>query len=152
MAFEDRELDESAYQLEVVRSLRTNHKMIRCTASQIGEVLPDVIWHTERPVLRTAPAPLFLLSKLVRESGFKVVLTGEGLDEFQGGYDIYKEAKIRAFWAAQIGSKSRPLLLKKLYPYLPGLQRQSPSYLQAYFHVRPGGASDPFFSIFRAGN
>ena len=105
-----------------------------------------MIWHTERPVLRTAPAPLFLLSKLVRESGFKVVLTGEGSDEFQGGYDIYKEAKIRAFWAAQIGSKSRPLLLKKLYPYLPGLQRQSPSYLQAYFHVRPGGASDPFFS------
>ena len=146
VAFEDRGLDESAYQQEVVRALGTNHRTIRCTAAEIGETLPEMIWHTECPVLRTAPAPLFLLSKLVRDSGFKVVLTGEGSDEFQGGYDIYKEAKIRAFWAAQLDSKRRPLLLKKLYPYLAGLQRQSPAYLQAFFHVRPGGTSDPFFS------
>jgi len=96
--------------------------------------------------LRTAPAPLFWLSKLVRENGFKVVLTGEGSDEFLGGYDIYKEAKIRAFWAAQINSKCRPLLLKRLYPYLPGIQQQSPAYLQAFFHVRPEAVADPFFS------
>jgi len=146
VAFEDKDLDESVYQREVVRSLGTNHRMIRCTAAEIGRVLPEMIWHTERPILRTAPAPLFLLSKLVRDSGFKVVLTGEGADEFQGGYDIYKEAKIRAFWAAQPGSKSRPLLLKKLYPYLPGLQKQSPAYLQAFFHVRSEGTSNPLFS------
>jgi asparagine synthase (glutamine-hydrolysing) len=36
------------------------------------------MWHTEQPV---APAPLYLLSRLVRASGFKVVLTGEGADE-----------------------------------------------------------------------
>jgi asparagine synthase (glutamine-hydrolysing) len=146
VAFEDRDLDESAFQSEVVRHLGTNHRMIRCSATEIGEALPEMIWHTERPVLRTAPAPLFLLSKLVRESGFKVVLTGEGADEFQGGYDIYKEAKIRAFWAAQMDSKRRPLLLKRLYPYMQGLQRQSPAYLQAFFHVRPGATADPFFS------
>jgi asparagine synthase (glutamine-hydrolysing) len=146
VAFEDRDLDESKYQMEVVSRLGTKHRMIRCTASDIGSVLPEMIWHTERPVLRTAPAPMFLLSKLVRESGFKVVLTGEGADEFQGGYDIYKEAKIRAFWAAQIDSKSRPLLLKRLYPYMPGLHRQSPAYLQAFFHVRSEGTSNPFFS------
>ena len=146
VAFEDRDLDESGYQMEVVRALGTNHKFIRCSAEQISQALPEVIWHAERPLLRTAPVPLFLLSKLVRESGFKVVLTGEGSDEFQGGYDIYKEAKIRAFWASQIGSKSRPLLLKKLYPYLAALQRQSPAYLKAFFHVREGSSREPFFS------
>jgi asparagine synthase (glutamine-hydrolysing) len=146
VAFEDHELDESAYQMEVVRALGTNHKSIRCSADQISKALPDVIWHTERPLLRTAPVPLFLLSKLVRDNGFKVVLTGEGSDEFQGGYDIYKEAKIRAFWAAQIDSKSRPLLLKKLYPYLAALQRQSPAYLRAFFHVRERSTLEAFFS------
>ena len=48
------------------------------------------------------PRPLFLLSRLVREQGYKVVLTGEGADEMLGGYDIFKEAKVRRFWARQI--------------------------------------------------
>jgi hypothetical protein len=44
----------------------------------IAAVFPRVIAQTERPILRTAPAPLYLL---VRDSGIKVVLTGEGADE-----------------------------------------------------------------------
>jgi asparagine synthase (glutamine-hydrolysing) len=104
------------------------------------------VWFTEKPVLRTAPAPLFILSSLVRKHGYKVVVTGEGSDEMLGGYDIFKEAKIRRFWAADPSSKMRPRLLKKLYPYLPGLQSQSPAYLQAFFHVKPDQLSDPFYS------
>jgi asparagine synthase (glutamine-hydrolysing) len=146
VTFEDPSLDESKYQREVVRSLETEHQSIRCSSEDIGEVFPDVIWHSERPILRTAPAPLFLLSRLVQESGFKVVLTGEGADEFMGGYDIYKEAKIRAFWAAQADSKRRPLLLKRLYPYLDALQKQSPAYLQAFFHAASQDVANPFFS------
>lgn len=146
VAFEDPSLDESAFQQEVVRSLETKHQSIRCSADDIGAVFPAVVWHSERPILRTAPAPLFLLSRLVRESGFKVVLTGEGSDEFLGGYDIYKEAKIRAFWASQPDSVRRPLLLKKLYPYLNGLQKQSPAFLQAFFHASPEDVKNPLFS------
>ena len=37
--------------------------------------------------------------QLVRRHGYKVVLTGEGADEMFGGYDMFKEAKIRRFWA-----------------------------------------------------
>jgi asparagine synthase (glutamine-hydrolysing) len=74
--------------------------------------------HTERPVLRTAPAPLFLLSRLVRESGIKVVLTGEGADEMFAGYDLFREARLRRFWARQPQSAARPRLLERLYPWL----------------------------------
>lgn len=146
VAFEDPSLDESSFQEDVVRSLETQHQSIRCSAGDIGEVFPEIIWHSERPILRTAPAPLFMLSRLVRESGFKVVLTGEGADEFLGGYDIFKEAKIRAFWAAQADSTQRPLLLKRLYPYLSGLQKQSSAYLQAFFHATAADVRSPFFS------
>src|SRR3546814_3108624 len=65
-------------------------------------------------MLRTAPAPLFLLSRFVRDSGYKVVLTGEGADEVLGGYDIFKEAKVRRFWARQPESVLRPKLLQRL--------------------------------------
>jgi asparagine synthase (glutamine-hydrolysing) len=146
LAFSDPHLDESKYQEEVAESLGTEHRVVRCTPEDIGKVFADVVWHMEVPVLRTAPAPMFLLSRLVREEGFKVVLTGEGADEFWGGYDIFKEAKVRSYIAAYPDSKRRPLLLKKLYPYIEGLQQQSPAFLQTFFHTRPGQTSHPLFS------
>jgi len=59
-----------------------------------------------------------MLSQLVRDSNFKVVLTGEGADEIFAGYNIFKEDRVRRFWARQPESVLRPLLLKKLYPYI----------------------------------
>ena len=89
---------------------------------------------------------MFLLSRLVRENGFKVVLTGEGADEVLGGYDIFKEAKIRRFWARNLESKWRPLLLKRLYPYLQDFQRQPTANLKNFFRVTSEDLESPFFS------
>jgi asparagine synthase (glutamine-hydrolysing) len=46
------------------------------------------------------------------------VLTGEGADEMFAGYDLFREGKVRRFWARQPESRWRPLLLERLYPYL----------------------------------
>jgi len=146
VAFEDSTFDESSYQIEASAFLHTQHSEIRCSAEDIGAIFPDVIWHTEQPVTRTAPAPLYLLSRLVRESGFKVVLTGEGADETLGGYDIFKEAKIRRFWGRDIHSRFRPLLLRRLYPYMENIQRQPEAYLRSFFHVTHEDLVNPFFS------
>jgi asparagine synthase (glutamine-hydrolysing) len=146
VGFEDREFDESPYQREASSFLGTSHSDIRCSNQDIARVFPDVIWHTEQPVVRTAPAPLYLLSKLVHDSGFKVVLTGEGADEMLGGYDIFKETKIRQFWGRRPESSWRPLLLKRLYPYMDNIQRQSLDYLKHFFHVTEQDLGSPFFS------
>jgi asparagine synthase (glutamine-hydrolysing) len=87
-----------------------------------------------------------MLSQLVRQHDFKVVLTGEGADEMLGGYDIFKEAKIRRWWAAVPDSRMRPLLLRRLYPYLKNIQAQPEAYRRAFFHIRPEELSSPFFS------
>ena len=118
MRFDDLEFDETQYQRLMAATLDSSHREIVVTRKDIARVFPDVILHTERPILRTAPAPLFLLSKAVRESGIKAVLTGEGADEMLGGYDIFREAKIRQFWSHQPNSKVRPLLFDRIYPYL----------------------------------
>jgi asparagine synthase (glutamine-hydrolysing) len=146
VAFEDPEYDESFYQRQVVSHLDTDHHEVRCTHNDIGRVFPDVIWHAEKPLLRNAAAPMFLLSRLVRESGFKVVLTGEGADELFGGYDIFKETKIRSFWGVQPDSKLRPLLLRRLYPYMQEIQNQPSSYLKMFFRIRPDELRSPLFS------
>ncbi len=135
VTFHDEAYDESVYQKEVIEYLKTYHSDIKCTYSDIGKIFPAVIWHTEKPILRTAPAPLYLLSKLVRDHGYKVVLTGEGSDEILAGYDIFKETKIRRFIERYPDSRLRPLILKRLYPYLKNSPVRSLKYAEAFFKV-----------------
>jgi len=118
LRFEDAEYDETVYQRTMAEHIGSEHHEVVVSRGDIARVFPDVILHTERPVLRTAPAPLYLLSKLVHDAGIKVVLTGEGADEMFAGYDLFREARIRRFWARQPGSTRRPRLLERLYPYL----------------------------------
>ena len=133
VAFEDGEFDESEHQMAMVRHLGTDHTTLRCTRRDIGDAFPRLIRHTETPVLRTAPVPLMLLAGSVREQGYKVVLTGEGADEVFGGYDLFKEAKIRRFWARQPDSRMRPLLLQRLYGYLENSPVRNPAFAQSFF-------------------
>jgi asparagine synthase (glutamine-hydrolysing) len=146
VTFEDDEFDESGFQQVMSDRLGTRHTALPCTARDIAAALPDVVAHAGQPFLRTAPAPLYLLAKGVREAGLKVVLTGEGADEVFGGYDIFKEAKLRRFCARQPQSARRPLLLQRLYPYLPRLQSQSPQFLRAFFTSDGDNPADPLFS------
>jgi asparagine synthase (glutamine-hydrolysing) len=132
IAFSDEKFDESKFQLEMAAYLGTKHHVVQATHADIGNAFPDVVWHTETPIMRTSPVPMFLLSKLVRDQKFKVVLTGEGADEFLGGYDIFKEAKVRRFWAQNPDSKWRSALLKRLYPDI-DLNAAGASYLAAFF-------------------
>ena len=106
LRFADAEFDEGRYQRSMVERLGTHHQEIVVSHRDIADVFPQVVWHAEAPILRSAPAPLYLLSKLVRSSGYKVVVTGEGADEVLGGYDIFREAKVRDFWARNPDSQS----------------------------------------------
>jgi asparagine synthase (glutamine-hydrolysing) len=146
VGFEDPDYDETAFQQQVSDHLGTSHHAIRCRSEDIGRVFPEVVRHTETPIIRTAPTPLYMLSGLVRDTGFKVVLTGEGADEVLGGYDIFKEAKLRRFWAKNPDSKMRPLLLRRLYPYMKDIQSQPDAYRKAFFHMRPEELASPFYS------
>jgi asparagine synthase (glutamine-hydrolysing) len=146
IAFNDTDYDESPYQTRMADFLGAEHQVARVSHADIGRVFPEVVWHAEAPLMRTAPAPMFMLSRLVRESGFKVVLTGEGADEFLAGYDIYKEAKIRQFWARQPNSKIRPRLLDKLYADIPTLSRNGDSFRAAFFRQSLTDVDSPTYS------
>jgi len=118
LRFADESHDEGRYQKVVASLLGSRHDEITVSDDDIAVALPDVIKYAECPILRSAPAPMLLLSRHVHEEGFKAVLTGEGADEFLAGYDIFLEAKVREFWARDPNSETRPLLLERLYPYL----------------------------------
>jgi len=145
IGFDEAEMDESSFQKELIKHLEADHSRIQCSNEDISENFEKTIWHTEAPILRTAPIPMGMLSSLVHQSDYKVVLTGEGADEVLGGYDIFKEAKIRQFWAVNKDSAFRPLLLKRLYPYLDISPGKSQVYLQNFFGA---GLDQPDLSYF----
>lgn len=136
--FSEADFDEKAYQAVLTRHLQADHSHLMVNTEDIAGNFKQTLYHTETPILRTAPVPMGLLSSLVRRTGFKVVLTGEGADEVLGGYDIFKEAKVRRFWATNPQSSFRPLLLKRLYPYLNLPDSNQGAYLRQFF----GGSLD----------
>lgn len=144
IGFDDEAFDESEHQDNLIRHLGAEHSRVQNRSSDIADTFINTIWHTESPVLRTAPVPMATLSGLVHDKGYKVVLTGEGADEVLGGYDIFKEAKIRQFWAKNADSNMRPLLLKRLYPYLDMSRGQA--YLQQFFGAALDQPDLPYFS------
>jgi asparagine synthase (glutamine-hydrolysing) len=143
VTFDDPAMDESSFQRLVARDVGSEHDIAHIGALDIANVFPDVIKHAETPIVRTAPAPMFLLSRLTRDRGIKVVLTGEGSDELFMGYDIFKETAVRLFCERQPASKIRPRLFDRLYPYLGGA-RGGDFWRQSFLNA--GTTDDPLYS------
>ncbi|MGE5420832.1 MAG: asparagine synthase (glutamine-hydrolyzing), partial [Chloroflexota bacterium] len=146
IGFSEKDFDESHFQNEAVKYFNTRHKPYMCTSEEIAEAFPRVVWHAEMPLTRTAPTPMLLLSRLVRQNNIKVVVTGEGSDEMLAGYDIFKEALIRRFWASNPDSSLRPLLLKKLYPYIPQIAQANVQTIKMFFRYKLEDTGNPFYS------
>jgi asparagine synthase (glutamine-hydrolysing) len=143
--FPETDFDEGRFQNEMAAYLHVRHHELTAPNALIGEVFPEVVWHCEKPILRTAPVPMFLLSRFVRQQGIKVVCTGEGADEVFGGYDIFREALVRRFIRRRPDSACRPLLLDQLYPQIFKSDREKSAF--RHFLLRDStDIHDPLFS------
>lgn len=143
VTFDDPQVDESAHQRRVAQAIGSDHAIQHIARSEIAGVFPEVVRHAETPLVRTAPAPMYLLAKLARSRGITVVLTGEGADEVFFGYDLFKETLVRRFALRQPSSAIRPRLLDRLYPYLTG--GQGGAFWRRFF-LDAGPLDDPLFS------
>lgn len=141
--FADQRYDEGEAQRRMASDLGTTHHEIVATPDVLGSELPRVVRHCEAPLLRTAPVPMFVLSSLVRRLGMRVVLTGEGADEFLGGYDVFKEDKVRRFWARDTESAMRPALLGRVHPYVANAKG---AMWREFFRRGLEGVDRPFYS------
>jgi asparagine synthase (glutamine-hydrolysing) len=144
--FEDPRFDETAEQRLMAGMLGSRHHEFLCRADDIRKALDEVVWRCETPLLRTAPVPMFLLSRLVRDTGVKTVLTGEGADEMLAGYTIFKEDQIRRFWARQPESRMRPALLRRIHHYIGSADARSNALWQNFFGQNLQETANPFYS------
>ena len=106
VGFTDARYDETAAANEVVaRLLGTRHhdELLHGRATS-RRVLDEAVWSCEiAAAARAARVPLFLLARSVRGAGMKAVFSGEGADELLAGYSIFKEDRVRRFWARDPG-------------------------------------------------
>ena len=144
ITFDDPRFDESDFQREVASDVGSIHAITAIGPNSIADSFPDVLWHTETPLLRTAAVPMYHLAKLTRDSGIKVVLTGEGADELFLGYDLFKEVQVREFCLRRPGSAWRERLLDRLYPDLMTQSRGGEFWRR--FFLDAGPQRDPLFS------
>lgn len=89
IGLEDPRLDERPYADLVAEGFRTDHHSLVVTTGDFADHLPKVLWHHDEPLTHPNTLPIYLLSKLAKQH-VTVVLTGEGADEFFGGYPRYR--------------------------------------------------------------
>jgi asparagine synthase (glutamine-hydrolysing) len=138
------ELDESLRQEEVARAVGSIHTASLIGMDTIAQAIPDVLWHAETPLLRTAPALMFHLAKVTKESGVNVVVGGEGADEVFLGNDVFKEASVRRFCLRRPESLGRHRLFDRIHTAASHEPRSPASLERALLEVAQ--TSDPLFS------
>lgn len=86
----DLEYDERRYQRLVVRNVNSQHNEIPFNWADVDSKLREAILFAECPLKETYNTCSLALSKAVKDNGIKVILSGEGSDEFLGGYVGYR--------------------------------------------------------------
>jgi asparagine synthase (glutamine-hydrolysing) len=87
---EDKEHDESRFQRLVANQLNTNHHEINFDWERVAGNLRDAIYYSEGALKESYNTCSLALSQAVRDNNIKVILSGEGSDEFLGGYVGYR--------------------------------------------------------------
>ncbi len=79
---------------KVAEHIGTIHHEVTFTIQEGLDALRDVIYHIETYDVTTirASTPMYLLARVIKSMGVKMVLTGEGSDELFGGYLYFHKA------------------------------------------------------------
>ncbi len=99
---------------KVADEIGTVHHEVHFTVQEGLDAIQDVIYHLETYDITTvrASTPMYLLARVIKSMGIKMVLSGEGADEIFGGYLYFHKAP-----SAQAFHEETVEKLSKLYQY-----------------------------------
>jgi asparagine synthase (glutamine-hydrolysing) len=148
VSFQDKEADESPHARLAADAVGAVSRGVVVSPSAFFRELPKLIWHEDEPIAFPSSVPLYFVSRLARDHGVKVVLTGEGADELFLGYQRYRvtawNARLgRPLWA--LGRRSGRAPLKGWVARLPARLRR---YAERTFLALDDGPRSLFFENF----
>ena len=85
VGFAESAYSELAYARAIAHQFQTEHHELTVSQEHLMEHLPTLVRYRDAPVAEPSDIPIYLLSREARRT-VKMVLTGEGADEFLGGY------------------------------------------------------------------
>jgi asparagine synthase (glutamine-hydrolysing) len=135
----DPELDEVAEATLVARHLGANPVIRNFDTADTLNTYPRLVAAAEGPVVDTSCAALLLLAERVNANGHKVVLTGEGADEWLAGYPWYKADKLLG-WLDLVPGLRLSALFRRTFLWLNGVPQFSAA-LQRRAEEAMGGPS-----------
>ncbi len=91
LRFEDADYDEGDVAEEMAAHAGADYLPYMMREDDLADNFADAVFHAEGTCSNTHGIGKFLLSRRVREAGFKVVLTGEGADEVLAGYPHFRQ-------------------------------------------------------------
>lgn len=122
-------VDEAGPAAETARLFESPLSILSMDTAGIADAYPELTAAAEAPVLDTSCAAMMRLAAVVRQHGFKVVLTGEGADEALAGYPWFKAQKLFSAVPAIIRER------------LPGLPVSGSPHVETAQHLMSGLAA-----------
>lgn len=95
MSFDHPLFDEAPIARRMADHVGAEINFLPVSHAMLADDMSDALWHNENLFRNAGCAALFALSRNTRDSGYKVVLTGEGSDEILGGYAGVRQDMIR---------------------------------------------------------
>ena len=90
VGFANKQYDETDYAAEFSKFMGVKNYAYRIEPEEYWENLPRIQYHMDEPLADAARVALYFVNREAAKQ-VKVCLSGEGADEFFGGYNIYKE-------------------------------------------------------------
>ena len=112
LSFDHADYDEREQAEEQAKLSGAEFFPIDIRASHMADHFADAVYHAERPFANAHVVAKYLLSRAVRDSGVKVVLTGEGSDEVFAGYPFFRRDMILHNTEGQDPATARGLLAR----------------------------------------
>jgi asparagine synthase (glutamine-hydrolysing) len=109
IAFEDSRWNEAHYARAIAETLNTEHTELTVTPRDTLQVIPQLASIFDEPFADASTIPTLMVCRMARRH-VTVALSGDGGDEFFGGYDRYFIASRVERWASMIPSVVRPAL------------------------------------------
>jgi asparagine synthase (glutamine-hydrolysing) len=137
IGFKDKHYDEAEKAKTIARHFGTDHHEF-ILEPNLADLLPKIIWHSDEPSGDSSCFPTYLLSQMARKN-ITVALSGDGGDEFFGGYNTYTADAWALFY------RRLPLYIRKnlLLPMVKMLPSASHPFEHRLKRFVEGGLLDP---------
>ncbi|MEW6348552.1 MAG: asparagine synthase (glutamine-hydrolyzing) [Thermodesulfobacteriota bacterium] len=125
-------VDDLPYARQAARHLGVDLHVIRF-GGDMADLLPKAIYHLDEPQADLAPISVWLVSRLAREHGIKVLLSGAGGDDFFTGYRAHRALMLERFWSwlPSPVRKGMKVAADQVPPSIPALRRLSRAFQYA---------------------